>query len=167
MNSIYHFKQEQNIITYFPYADNRKVQWPMYLGLAMLIAFAVIYFGEIAADEWITLGLPIIGTVLFVRGIYECILKSNIKLTFDKNEGVITRRSILGATSKQMHFDEAGEILVESSDNHICYCLATKNDRFGKNLKISNWFNKDKNSNDWQEFEQLILPAVRSLLEIN
>lgn len=166
MENIYHLNEAAGKLSYQPFANNRRIQPFIYLGILMLVALTVVYLTGIEVNKWIRIGLLAIGCMLLFRGIYKRYIKSRVVLTFDKGQKTVYRKSAWGHSQTIILFEQIGDILAENEGGAYYYYLTNKENRFAKNIRLSGLFNASKDSKYRQVFDEVILPKIREALSL-
>lgn len=164
MEKYYDSEINDREISYLPYGHQRfKATLLIFGSLAVLAGIVLLYLGIISV--WFSGVVILVGGVLFLRGFYERFVQSRIRLTFNKQDRLLYKKTVIRRYAL-MRFDEIGGIITTSEQNVFWYCLTRKSNRFGKGVSISGSFKND-GSEERDVFENTILTAIDELLKMN
>lgn len=93
--------------------------------------------------------------------VYTLLFKSRVTLLFDKREQVVYRNVAGLFRMRLLAFADITIVATQKDPDGLYYGIAAKNNRYGKNYAISDFFNNDE---EQEQFETLILPELEACL---
>ena len=156
--SKYNLQTFANKLTLQPFLDfKRSGTIVLLLALAIALAGVIVprYFPEQSTLKPL---FYVVAGMFALRGLFEYVIKSNIVIEFDKEDGFVFKK-LPGLYKRRLIKIEDIESIVPIYTNGTAqYCITNRHNMFGKNYPVSS-FVSDKSKRK-REFEEIVLPAI-------
>ncbi len=156
----------ENEISYKLYGDRKEEVICILVGLSFwAISWYLVRYEPDIVDETDAV-LVILGALAIFIGVFRMLAYSFLRIIFDTGTRCVYKKQPWGSRWRVVPFDHVSGFSITSECWHFHYCLARKNERFGRGIRISNDFRSSrKRCKDRRLFEDEILPAIAEMME--